>query len=277
MKISEIQSAFHRKEIITYASDGCTAVTKKMLLQQISGYLYKGKDKTDPYQQVHCRLYAFYSELGIGLDVGGVIYPGERTVEEIVAQVDPAMLKGPDAVIAELDRAVAEGGRVVNAQIELARHIAPEKVDGYVQARQHFLNLRAVQEERERQRRAKEHEVFCQVKNAEAQKQLEQALEIIRSGGRLENHFISFYPSRYDCRSYRIINHLARKYGVNIPLKVQGWINGKLIQVSIQDGHAESIRHTGKISKTIWGYLDQLFEAVCQEQNTASEEKRIAS
>ena len=80
------------------------------------------------------------------------MYPGERTVEEVTAWVDPAVLRGPDAVIAELDRAVAEEGRVVNAQIELARHVAPEKVDGYVQARQHFLDLRAAQEERERQR-----------------------------------------------------------------------------------------------------------------------------
>lgn len=276
MKINEIQNAFHQKKIITYASDGCTAVTKKVMLQQMSGYLYRGKDKADHYQQVHCRLYAFYPELDIGLDVGSIMYPGERTVEEVTAWVDPVVLKGPDAVIAELDRAVAEEGRVPNAQIELARHIAPEKVDGYVQARQHFLNLRAAQEERERQKRAEEHEAFCQAKNAEAQKQLDQALEIIRSGGRLENHFIAFYPSRYDCRSYRIINYLARKYGVNIPLKVQGWINGKLIQVSIQDGHAESIRHTGKISKTIWGYLNQLFEAVCQEQSAAIEEEKAA-
>ena len=277
MKISEIQNGFHQKKIITFANDGCTAVTKKMMLQQISGYLYKGKDNTDPDHQVHCRFYVFYPELDIGLDVGGVMYPGEMTVEEVAARVDPAMLKGPNAVIAELDRAVAEGGRVMNAQIELARHIVPERVDGYIQARQHFLDLRAAQEERARQKRAEEHKAFCQAKNAEAQKQLEQALEIIRSGGKLENHFIAFYPSYYDCRSYRIINYLARKYGVNIPLKVQGWINGKLIQVTIQDGHAERIRHTGKISKTIWKYLNQLIEAVCLEQNISAEEERIAS
>ena len=117
MKISEIQNGFHQKKIITYANDGCTAVTKKMMLQQISGYLYKGKDNTDPDHQVHCRFYVFYPELDIGLDVGGVMYPGEMTVEEVAARVDPAMLKGPNAVIAELDRAVAEGGRVMNAQI----------------------------------------------------------------------------------------------------------------------------------------------------------------
>ena len=94
MKINEIQNAFHQKKIITYASDGCTAVTKKMMLQQMSGYLYRGKDKADHYQQVHCRLYAFYPELDIGLDVGSVMYPGERTVEEVTAWVDPVVLKG---------------------------------------------------------------------------------------------------------------------------------------------------------------------------------------
>lgn len=152
----------------------------------------RGKDKTDPYHQVHCRLYAFYPELDIGLDVGGVMYPGERTVEEVTAGVDPTVLKGPNAVIAELDRAVAEEGPVVNAQIELARYIAPEKVERYVQARQHFLDLRTAQEEQARQKRAEEHENFCQAKNAEAQKQLEQAIEIIRNGGRLENQFILY-------------------------------------------------------------------------------------
>lgn len=47
--------------------------------------------------------------------------------------------------------------------------------------------------------------------------------------------------------------------------------------VCIQNGHAESIRLTGKISKTIWGYLEQLIEAIRQEQNISDEEERIAS
>jgi hypothetical protein len=64
---------------------------------------------------------------------------------------------------------------------------------------------------------------------------------------------------------------------VNIPLKVQGWINGKLIHVYVQNSHAESIRHAGKVSKTIWGYLSQLFEVARQEQGAPGEEDRAAS
>lgn len=262
MKLGDIQSPFHRKKIITYASDGCTAVVKNTDVQYVSDYLYKGRNRSDRYGQTFCRFYIYYPELGIGIEIGGIAYPDSRTAEEIQSGVPSALLQGPKAFIAELDRAVAEGKRIVNAQIELARRISPEKVEIYIEARQKYLDRQKEKHEQARKQKEEEDAAYCKEKNEEAQKQIDQALKIIRNDGELDNDYIQIFHSRYDCRSYQIVNYLAREYGVEIPLKVQGWINNSLIRVIIQDGKTVRIRHSGRISKTIWGYMDQLIQAI---------------
>jgi len=267
MKLESIQNTFRRRKIITYASDHCTAVVKNICLQQLAGYLYKGKNKSDQYGQTFCRFYIFYPELDIGMDVGGITYPDTRTVEEIQSWIDPALLQGPRAFIKALDQEVIEGKRIVNAQIELARYIAPEKVDVYIEARQQYLDKREAARKLDREKREAEDAAYCKEKNEETHKEINRALEILRTGGKLENDCVVFYKTRYDKRSYQIVNYLAREYGVEIPLKVQGWINHSLVHVIIRDGKTAQIRYTGRMSKTVWLYMDQLIHSVCEHES----------
>ena len=47
------------------------------------------------------------------------------------------------------------------------------------------------------------------------------AIRTIRGGGTLKNEPISLYKSRYDSSTYSIVNHLMRRYQVDVPLRTQ--------------------------------------------------------
>ena len=158
----------------------------------------------------------------LGMDIGRTCYPDEHTVEEVTAALPPKYLNGPQAFIDSLDAAVTNEQRIFNAEIALARYLVPEKADTYAEARQRYLDKDAAEHAAKVSRRQAEDAAYCAERNAEAQQQLDAAINTIRTGGELKNEAISIYRGRYDCRSYSIINHLARQFGVQIPLKVQG-------------------------------------------------------
>lgn len=70
------------------------------------------------------------------------------------------------------------------------------------------------------------------------------AIRTIRGGGTLKNEPISLYKSRYDSSTYSIVNHIMRRYQVDVPLRTQGWINDKLISVTIENGKCEHLRYS---------------------------------
>lgn len=101
--------------------------------------------------------------------------------------------------------------------------------------------------EREKQRtravRAEaEEKAFCESRNNEAGKVVDEAVNILRNGGVLENKIVKFYKSRYGCSAYSIFNYLMRQYQVNVPLRTQGWINDKLCSATIKDGRCVSLQ-----------------------------------
>ena len=264
MKLSELPGEYARRKIITYAQDHNTAIEKNKDLQQIQGRLYKGKNDTDHYGQVTCRLYVYYEDLNIGIDIGAIYYPDEKTADEIVPKMSASLLQGPGAFIEELDHAVLAVQRITNAEIALARHIAPDKVPTYIAARQRRRDMDDERQAAERAKQADADAAYCEERNAETQRILDAALQTLQSGGILRNDSITFYHSRYDCRSYSIINHLARQYGVEFPLKVQGWINKRLTQVSIQDGRINAYWCKGGKSNTFMDYMNKLLGVILQ-------------
>jgi len=93
------------------------------------------------------------------------------------------------------------------------------------------LKRQAEQEEQDR--------AFCEERNRKAEQMIDLAIRTIRGGGTLKNEPISLYKSRYDSSTYSIVNHLMRRYQVDVPLRTQGWINDKLISVTIENGKME--------------------------------------
>ena len=85
------------------------------------------------------------------------------------------------------------------------------------------------------------------------------AIRTIRGGGTLKNEPISLYKSRYDSSTYSIVNHIMRRYQVDVPLRTQGWINGKC-------EHLRYMRSKGaQCSQKIFDCMHELILKVCSE------------
>ncbi len=272
MELGKLTAPFEKKKIITYKSDHTTAIAKSVFLQHIGGPAYKGVNKDRPNSQPFCRIYLYFEQLQIGIEVNTAVYPDFRTVEEILDFVKVRDFESPKSIIAQLEQQVERGKFISNAWIEFARYAAPERADIYAKARQEYIDRREQKEREERAKRAAEEAAVCREGNQKAQCLVDAALETIRRGGELKNQSIEFYRSQYDVSTYHIVNYLARKYDVQIPLKVQGWINKSLVQVTIQDGRAVSCLYCGGKSKTFFHYFNQVIAAVIAADTAQSQE-----
>ena len=123
------------------------------------------------------------------------------------------------------------------------------------------LKRQAEQEEQDR--------AFCEERNRKAEQMIDLAIRTIRGGGTLKNEPISLYKSRYDSSTYSIVNHLMRRYQVDVPLRTQGWINDKLISVTIENGKCEHLRYMrskgAQCSQKIFDCMHELILKVCSE------------
>lgn len=112
--------------------------------------------------------------------------------------------------------------------------------------------------------------VFCEEQNRIAEKAVSDAIQVICGGGVLKNDTVKFYRSRYHASSCSIVLYLMRQYHVDVPLRTQGWINNKLISVTIKDGWCTGERYlcSGKKrgSEKFFIYMDRLIRAVAEQQ-----------
>lgn len=110
---------------------------------------------------------------------------------------------------------------------------------------------------------------FCEEQNRKAEQMIDSAIRTIRGGGTLKNDPIIIYKSRYDSSTYSLVNHLMRRYQVNVPLRTQGWINDKLVSVTIENGKCEHLRYMrskgAQCSQKIFDCMHELILKVCSE------------
>lgn len=118
-----------------------------------------------------------------------------------------------------------------------------DDLDHCVELSKVFKAIREKKRIEQARQAALEEKAFCEAQNGEAEQMISRAIQVIRSGGVLENEPIKFYKSKYSFSSYSIVNYLMRQYGVTVPLRTQGWVNDRLCSVAIKDGKCESLRY----------------------------------
>ena len=120
-------------------------------------------------------------------------------------------------------------------------------------------------------RAAEEDKAFCDEQNKIAEQTVSDAIRIIREGGELKNDTLTFYRSRYDASSCSIVLYLMRKYGIDIPLRTQGWINGRLASAMIKDGYCRSLHYwrfkRGRGSTSFYACMNKLIQAVAKKES----------
>ena len=101
------------------------------------------------------------------------------------------------------------------------------------------------------------------------------AVTILRDGGVLKNEWVEFYQEDNSSHAYSIINYLMRRYGVDVPLRTQGWINEKLSSITIKDGRCEQLRYLrskgGKCSQKFFDCVNELICAAIREKKEKPE------
>ena len=149
------------------------------------------------------------------------------------------------------------------------KYIRPTLIDACWESRKAFAEKREqIRQERKAQRDAEDQKYVAE-RNAEMERQIAAAYEVIRNGGTLENSDVSIYESRYNCHTYKIVNYLFRQHGVNCPIKTQGWINERLSQVTITPEGTVHVRFwktkNGKCSEKVFDCLFELVRIVRAE------------
>lgn len=110
--------------------------------------------------------------------------------------------------------------------------------------------------------------------NLEAQRKIQYAIQVLQHGGKLENDRIRLFREDGNYSEYAMINHLMRQYGVSVPLRTQGWINGRLLCVSVENGRCTGLHYkrtkNSRCSRKFFDCLNELIQKVCAESEVAA-------
>lgn len=140
-------------------------------------------------------------------------------------------------------------------------------------AQKHREKRRKTEEER-RRKAAEEEKLFCEGMNAKAEEQISNAILAVKNGGTISNEPVVFYSSQYDRSSTVLVNCLLRRYNIPTPVRTQGWINEKLISITVKDGRCGDLRFWkakgGRCSEKVWDCLNALVCAILEEGAMAS-------
>lgn len=111
-----------------------------------------------------------------------------------------------------------------------------------------------------------EDRAYREEKNRVANQAVAEAIRIIKDGGVLRNSTVRFYKGGHEHSDYSIVNYLFRLYKISIPLRTQGWINDKLVNVTINEGKCPQLQYKqskgGRCSQKIFDCINELLHAV---------------
>ena len=110
---------------------------------------------------------------------------------------------------------------------------------------------------------------YCTTRNKIAEQTISAAIQIILNGGDLKNTTIRFYRTKYDFKTYSLVNHLMRLYHIDVPFRTQGWVNSRLIGCKMEKGKCTQInfyrkKKSKKISSKIFDCMNALAFAVAE-------------
>ena len=260
-----------RRKCITFAKDGNTIVKPYKTLYNVEQITGNAEHKTLYFEVVEGKetweetTYCLFEVLGCICSKVDWI-PGYWTVEEFTEKIGKWEYFGKAGLLKRLKYAEENGWYinlldielcVILEELELAKH--------YAEYRESRKKAMAEAEERKRaEREAKEREEE-EKRLAEVKKTITEAENIIRTQGTL-------YNDEFEGKT--IVLHLLKKYGVNVPLKTQGWINNALAKVWFKDGEITYSYYTTSRNSTVFmKYLKKLEYAILKEYGDITEEK----
>lgn len=251
-----------KKKCITFAKDGNTVVKPYKTLYNMEQIIHnaehnnlylevvKGKESWE--EDSFC-LWDDLENFCIKVDW----IPRFWTLEEFEEKLHNWKYFGVDGFFKRLKVSEENGYHINKADIEMCAAL------GNMELAKHYAEYR---EERIRRQEEKRQEEIAKCKakerekeekhNAEVQKIVADAENTIRIQGTLYNE---------EFEGKTIVLYLLKKYGINMPIKTQGWVNNALAKVWFRDGEITySYYKSSRNSTVFYGYLKELEEKILQ-------------
>lgn len=240
MRMENLTTPFETFRVVTYNADQTKALYKNKSMQLITGSIYRGETIKEEYND-HCDVYACYDGIAVGIWIGSI--RTDYSVDEVMEQIRRKGMDSLENYMAAIKTRLEKQDHFRFTEIEFIKHIAPELENQMWESRKVFAENQHKKRMEQAAQREAEDQAFIAAQNAEAEQTVNKAMEILRNGGKLDNDTVTFYESRYEHSSYSIVNYLMRKYGVNVPIRTQGWINEKLVSAKIENGKCENLQY----------------------------------
>lgn len=262
MLLRELTTEYVRHKIFHYGADGNKVVRHYFEMQHVAGVLYKGREEPDMEytneREIRCNLYVVFPETNTGLilEKGIRLYrkaPDYAQSEEgntydkeyndyldSIYNTDHMMQvlseNGMDSLEHYLERQrrlKSEDKWIGMLDIEFVRQVDTSFADELAAYRLAYKARRAERDEARRKELQEQEDERIAKQNAETEEQIREAEAILLGGGDLKNFVVIFRKKAYDCKQYSIVNYLMRKYGIEVPLRTQGWIANSLVSATI--------------------------------------------
>lgn len=246
-----------RKKCITFAKDGNTVVKpyKTMYnMEQITNnpahknlYIEVKKQKETWKEETE---YYLFDDLGKICNYQGR-FDEDITLERLSELINKYPFFGKDGLLKQLKEA-EENGRYINkvdielcftlGEAELAKHYAEYREKKIAEREE---RIKAEQAKKEAKEREEEQEYLAKI-----EKVLLDAEDAIKTKTTFVNNKID---------DTTIVLRLFKKYGINVPIKTQGWINKALARIFYKDGEISySYLKTSNDSTVFYEYLKEL-------------------
>ena len=260
MTLSEITTPYEQKQMYHYLKDGNTVKLSSTRVKLIRKPYYMSEPKTDEYGNTYADIYVWYPNPDCGMKLMNLRTDTE--VEKLCAYNDDAY-ETPE----KFTRAVTELTYPRMLEIFLVNEINPDLVPFLIRKHDEYLKAKSAIESEQRRTQERIDMEFVSEQNEILKSTVEKAVEILKHDGILKNETITEYRNRYDFSEYKLINYIARKYGVKIPLKTQGWINSTLAEIKIKNGEMTTYKRMSNTnpSNSIWKYMDELIKKIRED------------
>ena len=147
------------------------------------------------------------------------------------------------------------------------------ELDACIQLAETYKAHKQQENEIRQARIAEQERAHQQSVNAGKEKIVAAALQIIRSGGTLQNDPLRYYKENGTLVETSLILYLMREYHVNVPIRTQGWIKERLATANVQEDFCGSVTYyrarKSQYSQKFFDCMRELIAAV-QEMTTAA-------
>lgn len=269
MKLKELNTVLEKQRTICYKKDGNSITYHNKNMRLVEGCVYCSEPVAESRWNSYCMLYVRYPEQKVAMEIGTV--NDNYSIEEAINTVKRNGMETQNAFINFIKRKIDAQDHIQLLWIEYLKYISPALIDDCWESRRACMIKREQARQERNAKREAEDKAFLEERKAEAEKLIAAAYKTICSGGTLENCDVTFYQSRYKSSTYKIVNYLFRKHDINCPIKTQGWINDKLINVGITSEGAVNVRFwkskNGRCSEKVFDYLYELVRIVRAENS----------